>query len=81
MGDCDAERFMVTFAAGLQFLSEVRPMTRLVLTLLVIATAIVAGILFYPKQRHHSVPATEQNPLDDSSSHPKATSPSSLIDF
>lgn len=56
-------------------------MTRLVLTLLVIATAIVAGILFYPKQRNDSLPATQQDSWDDNHVHPKTSLPSALIDF
>ncbi len=56
-------------------------MTRLVLTMLVIATALVAGILFYPKQRNDNMPATEQKPWDDNTAHPKTSLPSFLIDF
>lgn len=50
-------------------------MTRLVLTLLVIATAIVAGILFHPGQRVESGPSTEQNTWEDTRVHPKTFTP------
>ena len=56
-------------------------MTRLVLTLLVIATAVVAGILFYPKQRQEAPPATQQPNWHDQGIGPKTSPPSSLIDF
>ena len=55
-------------------------MTRLVLTLLVIATAIVAGILFYPKQRSEKIPATQQQHWDGGGVSPKTSLSSFLID-
>ena len=55
-------------------------MTRLVLTLLLVATAIVAGILFYPKQRNQNSPAHQQQHWEDSRVSPRTSAAARLID-